>query len=139
MPSANVLYAMDRAWWNANSAVIGEFKGEKYTSVTGLPGVKLAHSKRSNNSGAGSIYLAAALGAKKIILLGFDCAIDGGKVHWHGDHPNGMGNAELLRYWPAAFAECARDLSHIKIINCSRKTSLRCFDRTDLETALCEL
>jgi len=41
----------------------------------------------NNNSGSAAISLAFHFGAKRIILLGFDMALDANNVsHWHGSH-----------------------------------------------------
>lgn len=92
--------------------------------------------KTYGNSGAGAISLAAQGNAKRIVLLGFDCQKTGGKAHWHGDHPSNLGNAGSIPKWHVRFAEQARDLGYIEIINCSRETALTCFQRAKLEDTL---
>jgi hypothetical protein len=44
------------------------------------------------NSGFQALHLARNLGAKEIILVGFDMSVDpeSGKEHWFGSHPNGL-------------------------------------------------
>lgn len=69
-------------------------------------------------------------------MVGYDCQKTGGKVHWHGDHPKGLGNAGAMPKWPAQFQDMLRYLGGISVINCSRETALRCFPRGDLETEL---
>jgi hypothetical protein len=71
-------------------------------------------------------------------LLGLDCQYTGGKRHWHGDHPPGLGNAKSLKKWPTGFKRLA---SHCKgqgveVINASRETALDCFERQPLEAVL---
>lgn len=90
------------------------------------------------NSGAGAISLAARGGAKRIILLGYDCQHTGGKRHWHEDHPDRMGNADhkALKLWGANFSKLAQDYSDVEIINCSRQTALQCFEQKKLEEVL---
>lgn len=90
------------------------------------------------NSGAGAISLAARGGAKRIILLGYDCQHTGGKRHWHEDHPDRMGNADhkVLKLWGANFSKLAQDYSGVEIINCSRQTALQCFEQKKLEEVL---
>lgn len=71
-------------------------------------------------------------------MLGYDCQRTGGKVHWHGDHPKGLGNAGSMPKWPQQFAKLKAAMAGVEIINCSRETALTCFTRGDLETCLAE-
>lgn len=99
----------------------------------------MAPSKTLRNSGAGAINLAAHLGAKSIVLLGYDCQHTGGKTHWHGNHPKGLGNAGKVNDWPAQFATLATKLCAVNIINCTRDTRLNCWPKKSLEETLCAL
>lgn len=92
--------------------------------------------KAYGNSGAACIAMAAQAGAKRIIMLGYDCQKTGGKAHWHGDHPRQLGNANSINRWIPKFQELAKDHRHVEIINCSRATALECFPRMELEDAL---
>lgn len=139
-PWADVLYAMDAAWWQRYLPdVKKEFKGKFFAGVSGVKGVPIAPSKTLRNSGAGAINLAAHLGAKNIVLLGYDCQHTGGKTHWHGNHPKGLGNAGKVNDWPAQFATLAIKLSAVNIINCTRNTRLNCWPKKSLEETLCAL
>ncbi|MBC7201931.1 MAG: hypothetical protein H5U29_00210 [Pusillimonas sp.] len=130
---------MDRAWWKVYfKEVQTNFRGQTYSPITGLYNVNKINFKHYRNSGAGAIALAAHFGAKRIVLLGYDCQHTGGKKHWHGDHPSGLGNAGSLWKWKEHFEEVARDFSDLEIINCSRETALDCFPRQTLEEALAD-
>jgi hypothetical protein len=87
------------------------------------------------NSGIGSIQLAIKGGAKRILLLGYDCQVTQGKTHWHGDHPKGLANARFLSTWPDKFRQFSKSVK-VEIINCSRETALDCFPRMTLAKAL---
>src|SRR5690606_22951346 len=133
-PWADALYAMDRAWWNKYRAqVAAGFRGECLTSAQNVPGAKTVIFRQGGNSGAGAMSLAEHFGARRIILLGYDCQYTGGKAHWHGNHPKGLGNAASLPKWQAQFAEMAGHLAHCHIINCSRHTALPFWPRQRLE------
>lgn len=81
--------------------------------------------------------LAAHWGAKRIILLGYDCKYaDDGKRHWHGDHPKGLGNAVSMPKWMGQFKEIADHLRGVMIVNASRDTALRFWPRQSLGEAL---
>lgn len=94
------------------------------------------------NSGHQAIALAYLFGASRVILLGYDMMESNGRKHWHGDHPKGMANGGEGRYaaWRRAIDQLAHDLrrTECKVLNASRRTALRCFQRVTLETALNE-
>lgn len=87
------------------------------------------------NSGAMAVRLALSMGAERVILLGYDCQYTGGKTHWHGSHPSGLGDAASLPKWPGQF-ETVAEIAKGRAINCSRETALTCFERVPLEKAL---
>lgn len=129
---------MDRAWWlQYQVEARGAFQGEMWAPLAGIHGVRRAHFLRQANSGAGAIALAAAFGATRILLLGYDGQKTGGRAHWHPDHPKGLGNAGSVRYWPEQFRALARSLPHVQILNCTRETAVDAFPRVPLEEALC--
>lgn len=139
-PWADVAYAMDRKWWEVHHRrVFAEFPGRKICAVRGAYGAERIAFHHGRNSGAGAIALAAKWGARRIILLGYDCQRTGGRRHWHGDHPKGMGNTQRLPAWPAEFKRLSVILQKEgrEIINCTRETALTCFPRAELEETLC--
>ncbi|MCK2183512.1 hypothetical protein [Halomonas getboli] len=132
---------MDRAWWRRYADDAEQvFRGERVSSARGIPGVQGLKFHQGGNSGAGAMSLAEWHGARRIILLGYDCgyAADG-KRHWHGDHPKGLGNAVSMPKWYAQFEEMAGHLGHCEIINASRHTALELWPRQSLEQALADL
>jgi hypothetical protein len=142
---ADCLYAMDRGWWMQYHAEVSKsFAGERCSLARMVSRFGVTHIERVkhyNNSGAAAMALAAARGAETIVMLGYDCQHTGGKAHWHGNHPKGLGNAGSVNKWAQGFAELATDLKKkgVTAINASRATALECFDRTDLETALAKI
>jgi hypothetical protein len=128
---------MDRVWWKEYGDEVNDvFTGMAATPVRGIRGTERVHSHDTQNSGAGAIALAASMGAKRIFLLGYDCQHTGGKAHWHGNHPKGLGNAGSFAKWPAQFNMLAAKLPKIEVINCSRETALMTFPRGTLEDVL---
>ena len=137
------MFAMDREWWDLHLDEVNEtFKGQRFSNnplssrygVTKLPNDGTF--KTYGNSGAAAINLAATSGARRIIMLGYDCQKTGGKAHWHGDHPRHLGNAGAIHNWPKRFQELRDDLQSLEIVNCSRATALTMFPRMDLDEAL---
>lgn len=136
---------MDVQWWDKHIAEVREhFRGAKLSSSNmakrhGIqPLGKMGCGwEPYGNSGAALVSLAAALGASKIIMLGYDCQKTNGLTHWHGSHPRGLGDAGSMPKWPAQFARLNdRWGPHTDIVNCSRQTALKSFRRGDLEVEL---
>lgn len=137
---------MDKVWWSHYLEEIErDFAGMRCSHGvrSGVQRVRGGYFREgSQNSGAGAIALAAEWGAKRIILLGYDCQKTGGKAHWHGDHPaknrkgERMGNAGSIGKWPEQFRRLRQHLRGATVINASRETALSVFPRMPLEEAL---
>lgn len=153
-PWADVLYSCDRAWWLAYADQIKGFAGWRValaqdglpSDVDGFPwsyasGLGLDRLHTGNNSGYQAINLAFLMGAKKIVLLGYDMQHPG--KHWHPPHPAPLGN--FCRGMPELcipkFTALADDLraQGIEVINASRETALTCFKRLTLAETLAQL
>lgn len=146
-PWADAVFAMDLQWWQTyHSAVERGYKGLRFTQhsqgdkfgalnlrrrVRGYRGYK--------NSGACAVAAAIHLGASRVVMLGYDGRKVDGKAHWHDDHPKGLGNAGSVKRWPADF-ELVRGLAiktrGLIVINASRNSVLRHFERQELDQAL---
>ncbi len=136
---------MDAKWWDAyvkeaRATVTSEFVST--SSQVTKHGIKKLLERgfvfeNFGNSGAGAVSLAKYMGAKRVILVGYDCQKTYDKVHWFGNHPAGLGNAGSIDKWPAQFDKLSKHCSDIEVINCSRKTSLTCFERGELDELLC--
>ena len=89
------------------------------------------------NSGAGCVALAAVAGARRAIMLGYDCQKTNGLTHWHGSHPRGLGDAGSMPKWPGQFERLKSKWGGtLDIVNCSRQTALKSFRRGVLEEEL---
>lgn len=132
-PWADALYAMDNEWWRQyGKRVSDEFGGVTFSRY-GEYGTRKV-SIHGSNSGAGAILLAAEIGAKRIVLLGYDCQ-QSGKKHWHQDHKHPLGNCESMPHWEKHFQFVA-DHVEVPIVNASRETALDCFPLRRLEDEL---
>ncbi len=159
-PWADVLYGCDASWWQHYFPEVAlTFRGsEMWTVATaardqfklkwiyGYDAIGLSKTPdkihTGYNSGYQSIGLAALWGASKILLLGFDFQRTNGKTHWHGDHPRAtLGNGGRYPQWVKAMERLAIDARDrgIDIVNCSRKTALRCFRQSSIEIELPQL
>lgn len=152
-PWADVLYAADQKWWNWHDGV-PSFAGEKYAIESSdpvtWPGVCVLRNtgplgletepwglRAGHNSGYQAINLAVHLGAKRIVLLGYDMApADDGRSHWFGEHPD-----RTVSPYPqmrAAFDTLVEPLQAlgVEVFNCSRHTALLTFPCVPLDVAL---
>lgn len=130
---------MDRDWWAVHIEQVNSlFSGDRFSNNAHSGNYRTTRitQKCYANSGAGAIVTAIAGGAKRVILLGYDCQKTNGKAHWHGDHPKNLGNANRINNWVDKFAELCKDYANINIINASRSTALNCFQTMDLEKCL---
>jgi hypothetical protein len=84
------------------------------------------------------------MGAKRIILLGYDCQPDNGKAHFFGSHKDVSGLSDpqphTYPHWRRCFATLAPELEKrgVEVVNCSRRTALTCFRQARLEDVLME-
>jgi hypothetical protein len=144
-PWADVLFGVDAVWWaRYHEEVEADFKGARLTTsqqATKYGAMNLSAKpwfRNFGNSGACAISLAVVGGAARVILLGYDAQKTGGQVHWHGDHPANMSNARSMKTWPGKFSQLAgyARRQNCRVINASRETALRCFQRGRLADEL---
>lgn len=140
VPRCSFIYAADCCWWEENNALITSdaerWCGDEFTSHRfGINCLKSALSG-SFNSGQRAIELAIHLGAKRIILLGYDCTLRNG-IHWHGTHQL-LANPDRfsINRWHVEFEQLRCWAGGIEIINCSPQTRLKAFPALPLEVAL---
>lgn len=150
-PWADVLYACDARFWTWHRGV-KSFKGLKFSlqkaaAVWSAVGVlkrtgdygleRKPHGLRTGrNSGYQAINVALHLGATRVLLLGYDMQLTGGRCHWHPPHPNNQ--PPPVQSFRGAFRMLAPQLAGygLTVINCSRETALTCFPCQPLEQAL---
>lgn len=154
-PWADILYACDGDWWKRYFDDVKKvFSGECWTydydasmqysirhingdtSGKGLGKNGIIHT--SGNGGYQAINLVYLLGAKRIILMGFDMQRTNQKSHCHGDHPGSLNRFSPYGSWAKNFIQLARDLHEegVEVINATRETALNCFKRQPIEEAL---
>jgi len=165
LADADHLYAADSHWWKYHIAdVARDFEGKCWScepsgdtnwktkndvpdpAAWGIeilrhalePGLSrdktLVHG--GGNSGYQAINLAYHLGARCIILLGFDMQSHSGKTHWFGDHPKIFKADTNYSRFLDAFRTIQPDQYGLQIINCSRKTALQAFTVCNLDELL---
>lgn len=152
-PWADILFAGDAKWWHCYKDRALKFPGRKVCLRPSLPfpqvySLKQSHKQvfderpqflvQGGNSGYMALHLAVHLGAKRIILLGFDMGFKGKQRHWFGNHPPRLNSRPNFTRWIHAFGKLAPVLQKkgIQVINCTPTTALRCFKKAPLEMAL---
>lgn len=104
----------------------------------------------NHNSGASAINLAYWLGAKTIVLLGFDMQLPkdkkNGSTHWHDDYERKINRRTGFLYdpyerymkdWPY-IAKDAKEIG-LKIINATPGGALNLFERKTIEQVMSEM
>jgi hypothetical protein len=153
-PWADVLYAADAKWWDQHQGV-PDFRGLKFSmerksrsfpgvqvlEKTGEDGIELSPTglKKGMNSGYQAINLAVHLGAKRIVLLGYDMQIaPNGRTHFFGDHPREIRRSSDYAAFRACFDSLVAPLAAlgISVVNCTRETALTAFPRAPLAETL---
>ncbi len=151
-PWADAIYACDDRWVTWHKGV-PEFQGLKYSmTVTkkwaewrrmrndGLEGLCLSPDglRTGRNSGYQAINLAVHLGAKRIVLLGYDMSRDkNGRSHFFGEHPR-RATPSPYHSFVKCFDSLVKPLAKlgVEVVNCSRRTDLKVFPRMELAEAL---
>jgi hypothetical protein len=139
-PFCSAIYAADCCWWEEYGEEITipveRWCGDNFTASRF--GIKHLESKISGsfNSGQRAIELAIHMGATRVLLVGYDCSIRHG-AHWHGQHSI-LANPDSfsVNRWHEEFKRLQQKYSSIEILNCSRRTRLKCFPVMSLEAAL---
>jgi hypothetical protein len=151
-PWADVLYACDARWWIWNKGAkdfqgtkyaLERRAGQRYSDVNVLrigknEGLSLdpEYLNTGKNSGYQALNLAVLMGAKRIILLGYDMdSGPKGEMHWHPEHP--MRTPKLYPEFRRRFETLVEPLkAHgVEVVNCTRRTALQCFPQMSLAEA----
>lgn len=150
-PWADVLYSCDGQWVDWHHGVTG-FQGLKYSMTVnrkkwpdwkvvrngGEKGLSLDPSSvcTGRNSGYQAINLAVHLGAKRIVLLGYDMSRDPAqrKSHFFGEHPKRPKPSPYSQFL-LLFETIKKPLARVgvEVVNCTRRTMLDCFPKRSLE------
>lgn len=157
-PWADARFAHHAADWNRpeDRAILAAFKGHRYAieagaaahgatilRMSGATGLELDDRgavRHGQNGGYQAIGVAVHLGARRIILLGYDLRRDGderrGRLHFY--ECKGTAGPVEFRRWLACFETLVKPLRTIgvEVVNASRATDLKAFPCAPLEVAL---
>lgn len=149
---ADVMYACDKRFWEwekgaprfiglkfALTLAAKRWPDVKVLDNAGVEGISDDPSSLKNgaNSGYQAMNLALHFGAAKIVLLGYDMKVGRHEAeHWHGDHPNK--SRSPYQKFQRMFNRVAPLYAKrgVRVINASRVTALKCFERLPLDQAL---
>jgi hypothetical protein len=134
-PWADALVSSDAAWWKANPAAV-EFNGPKWSAAPDFRQVagveRFPSADNGSNSGLLACQVAVSMGAKTILLCGFDMR----GSHFFGPHQSPLKNTQ-----PARFEVFHRQFARFRprgvtVLNCTPGSALKHFQMADLEDAL---
>ena len=129
-PWADILVSNDRKWWDHNADAFG-FRGRKFCSHE-LRGVEefREHVHLGRNSGLMAMCVARKLGAKKLLLLGFDMH----GTHFFGKHPEPLKNTtdKIFKNHIRQFDR----FSGCDVVNCTPGSALSRFRFSTLDREL---
>lgn len=155
LPDAEFVYFTDRRFYEWHKIHLLQHKGrlllgnagdqnydpkvEKYR-ITGHCGLdtRPGHIRHGNNSGYAAINVAYHLGAKRIVLLGYDMRFaKDGKAHWHDGHPamNRETSIPKMLMWFPHLVVPLREL-RIDVVNANMDSAIECFPKVKLEEVL---
>lgn len=156
-PNAQIIYACDRSWWFTRwktDQALREHKADKVvldyqkldTKVPDLHWLKCngnhgmsfqeGYVMHGRNSGHQALNLAVNMGAKKIILMGYDMRVIDGKAHFHNRHVPVPHSVFDTFYEAMLRAAPLLKERGIQVANTSMKSRLMCFFKMPYEEAL---
>lgn len=149
-PWADILYAADRRWWEANPDAL-DFSGIRLCAQPGVRGVGyMQHSgtqgfdpdpsriRTGGNSGYQAVHVAIHTGAARVLLLGFDMR----GTHFFGEHTKRTPDGVLLRNTsPETFRRWVQRFDTLKghgaeIINCTPGSAISAFPFASIDEVL---
>jgi|SRR6187399_1187527 len=134
-PWAYCLVANDAGWWRKHPAA-KLFAGRKFSGnwIADVEQVHPCTFGTSSNSGVLALDLVRNLGAKRVIMLGFDHQ----GTHFFGPYTNGCANTPLRRRkeFESQFGQWRAQNKGVDVINCTPGTKLKAFRRGDLKDFL---
>lgn len=154
-PWADILYACDVKWWDYHYETL-EFAGLKVTLckdnyVCKYQEVKFleyagpfglswrpTHLRTCKNSGFQAMNLACLLGAKKIVLCGFDMKQVKGEEHFFGAHPESLKQRIPFEDFITLITKTAPEFvsAGVQVVNATEGSALKCFNFESLESAV---
>lgn len=158
VPFADAVYGCDGAWWRG-VAGLPDFRGLRLAHEPracgdyGLRRIGIPQPKgdallfgetgvvgAGGNSGFQALNLAVQLGARRILLVGFDCSLQLG-LHWYGRNKFvGQSNPDEdnFRRWKAALEAAAPVLAArgVEVVDAAPRGALQAYPKASVAEAL---
>ena len=145
VPDAEILYWCDIKWWNQHQERVAEtFKGRLIATLENqIDGVRALRNAgqfglsvdsgaicNGSNSGYQAINLAVHLGAKRIVLLGYDMQVVKDQLHWQPrtDMQTAQGFQRTLQTVMLPKFESLREplrKAGVEVVNCTVNSALK--------------
>jgi hypothetical protein len=156
MTDADVLYFVDTCWWQEHRVEysrtflgrvisMGNPRLEQVRSLKEGPQLGLSKDPgilcHGSNGGYSSINLAYLLGAKRIVLLGYDMRLGpNGETHWHGGHGRERNYARRLQKWIRCLKSLVKPLAAegVEVLNCTPESALPWWPKPRLSAVIQE-
>lgn len=135
-PWADAIVSTDFSWWRRHPKA-QDCSGRKFSGMVDyqkVDGVERMVGENATNSGLLGVKVAIELGAKKVLLCGFDMHSPGS--HFFGLHPKELRSTtrDRMEQFKKQFTEFRAP--GVEIVNCTPGSHLKCFRLGDLA---CEL
>ena len=143
IPTADILYAADRAWWQHYNPTFSGLRvsGEPVNGIDTIPLKMLERDEpmarepgtvvSAGHSGFQALGLALTLGAKRVLLLGYDCKA--GRAH---DRPEQFNRQGPYEQWAQAYNRVPKEWPDVEIINCTRDSAITAFPMATIQATL---
>lgn len=138
---ADILFFRDLSWFYGNRDIVGIWKGSVISSTASpfypknVKVIKTSHCndflvggdtiRYGRSSGHLALSLAINLGAKRCVLLGFDCRIVNGRSHFHDKHSNAIDITYKKDFLPAweGWGDATRR-SDVEVVNATPDSAI---------------
>jgi hypothetical protein len=156
-PFADVLYFTDSGWYEQRREIVANWPGlvismsrtakrelpDKVRRVKGIhmpgfPALGYPEILQGRSSGHTAVSLAISLGAARVVLLGYDMRVVGGKEHHHSEYVGPRDLDQYAREFVPAFAGWNENAMKVgtEIINCTPGSAVTEFPFADLDGVL---
>lgn len=156
----DALFFTDNNWFEDNEELVRDFQGLRFTAsrrakekFEDLIRIETFHRmdfkvgeppmRDGRSSGHRAVSLAVMLGAKLVVLLGYDMQIDpdSGRSHCHNDYKNTEGAKAYEQEFIPSFDGWNRGAREVgcEILNATETTALKEFPRVKLSNILTEI
>ncbi len=164
-PWADLAYFCDLRWWSwhherpewremlaraasgdaivatlENLELLGKHPYIRSLRNVGRDGIALepGHIKNGGNGGYQALNIAVQLGARRVLLLGFDMRRVGTRSHWHDGHPVIAPDTVYRDLMIPAYTGAAPELARlgVEVVNCTPGSALTVFPFQSIDEAL---